>query len=352
MKRWLQLFGLNTILASIPPLMYLWFGGWGRWQMAGISFAYSFVYANVIGLISAGVMPMLAPRLFGLPKGWRWISIIVMMAVLAVGGSVLATGLLFLIGVIESRHLVATFQQSTKIAILLTEAFGIGSFVFASLRTRLEETTLELRTRELEKERAEKLATDARLASLESRIHPHFLFNALNSVAALVREDPNRAEQQVERISRFLRFAIDQGGQGLVTVEQEMKTVEDYLEIERTRFGERLHYGLEVDPAAAGQLVPPMSVQTLVENSVKYAVSPRREGGQIRVTAKLAASPGLSIAVWDDGAGFSPEARPQGHGLDLLEGRLKAQYGTRAALRFANGQGMTVTLELPCAPTS
>lgn len=245
-----------------------------------------------------------------------------------------------------------TFRNSLKIALVLTEAFGIGSFAFASLRTRLEATTLELRTRELEKQRAEKLATDARLASLESRIHPHFLFNSLNSVAALVREDPNRAEQQVERIARFLRFAIDQGGRGLVTVEQEMKTVEDYLEIERTRFGDRLHYRLEVEPAAAGQMVPPMSVQTLVENSVKYAVSPRREGGQIRVTATLMGSPGLSIAVWDDGAGFSPDARPQGHGLDLLESRLKAQYGTRAALKFANRQGMTVTLELPCAPTS
>jgi LytS/YehU family sensor histidine kinase len=99
-------------------------------------------------------------------------------------------------------------------------------------------------------------------------------------------------------------------------------------------------------------MVPPMSVQTLVENSVKYAVSPRREGGQIRVKATLAAPAGLLIAVWDDGAGFSPDARPQGHGLDLLESRLRAQYGPKAALKFARGQGMTVTMELPCAPTS
>ena len=352
MKRWLQLLGLNLILACIPPLMFLWFGGWGRWRLAGISFAYSFAYSNVIGLIAAGVMPGIAPRLFGLPRGFRWASVVALMALLAVGGSVLATAILFLIGVIEPENLMATFRSSTKIAILLTEAFGIGSFVFASLRTRLEATTLELRTRELEKERAEKLAADARLASLESRIHPHFLFNALNSVAALVREDPDRAEQQVERISRFLRFAIDQGGKGPVTVEQEMKTVEDYLEIERTRFGDRLRYSLAVDPGVAQQLVPPMSVQTLVENSVKYAISPRREGGEIRVRAAALGKPALRITVWDDGPGFSPDVRPQGHGLDLLEGRLAAQYGTRAALTFANGQGMTVALEIPCAPTS
>ncbi|MCX6590387.1 MAG: histidine kinase [Acidobacteria bacterium] len=349
MKRWLQLLALNAVISCIPPLLLMLFGGWGRWRALMITFAYSYVFSNVIGLISAGIMPMIAPRLFCLPTLRRWSSIAALLALVAVGGTALATALLVLIGVVPFNEITVTFRNSVKIAVILTEAFGIGSVVYASLRTRLEATTLELRTRELEKERAEKLASDARLASLESRIHPHFLFNALNSVSALIREDPDRAEQQVERISRFLRFAIDQGGNGLVTVEQEMKTVTDYLEIERTRFGDRLRYDIQVDAAVLAQAVPPMAVQTLVENSVKYAVSPRREGGLIRVRATREGGHGFELTVWDDGPGFNPEIRPSGHGLDLLEGRLAVQYGSRAAMRFANGTGMTVTLEIPFA---
>ena len=352
MKRWVQLLALNAVISCIPPLLLMLFGGWGRWQSLVTTFAYSFTFSNVIGMISAGVMPVFAPRLYGLPKCWRWPSIVGLLALVAAVGTALATALLVLIGLVGIDEIAVTFRNSVKIALVLTEAFGIGSFVFASLRTRLEATTLELRTRELEKQRAEKLAADARLASLESRIHPHFLFNALNSVSALIREDPDRAEQQVERISRFLRFAIDQGGNGLVTVEQEMRTVADYLEIERTRFGERLRYELNVDPAVLAQPVPPMAVQTLVENSVKYAVSPRREGGLIRVRAAREGDRGFEVSVWDDRPGFNQEMRPSGHGLDLLEGRLAVQYGSRAAMHFANGHGMTVTLEIPCARIS
>jgi LytS/YehU family sensor histidine kinase len=132
-----------------------------------------------------------------------------------------------------------------------------------------------------------------------------------------------------------------------VTVEEEMRTVGDYLEIERTRFGGRLRYKVEMAPEAAPMNVPPMSIQTLVENSVKYAVSKRREGAEVRVSARVEGNR-LRVEVFDDGPGFDPATRPAGHGLDLLESRLAAQFGAAAALSYRNGRGMTVAFEVPC----
>ena len=148
-----------------------------------------------------------------------------------------------------------------------------------------------------------KEATEAQLASLESRIHPHFLFNTINSVSSLIHEDPDRAERLLERMAALLRFSLDANQSGLVPLEREMKIVSDYLEIEKTRFGDRLRFKVECSPAIAHMGIPPLSVQTLVENSVKFAVAPRREGGQILVRAS-AENNHLEIAVWDDGAPF------------------------------------------------
>src|SRR5437764_15089871 len=102
-----------------------------------------------------------------------------------------------------------------------------------------------MRTRQLEEASARKLATEARLSSLESRIHPHFLFNTLNSISSLIREDPVRAERTVERLAALLRYSLDVNARGLAPLRHELKIVRDYLEIEHTRFGERLRYSVE-----------------------------------------------------------------------------------------------------------
>src|SRR5205823_3935058 len=125
-----------------------------------------------------------------------------------------------------------------------------------------------------ERERALKLATEARLSSLESRIHPHFLFNTLNSISSLIQEDPVRAERLIERMAALLRFSLDSTNAGLVPLYQEMKIVRDYLEIERARFGDRLGFEVNIPAEFDRFEVPPLAIQTLVENSVKYAVSP------------------------------------------------------------------------------
>ena len=201
----------------------------------------------------------------------------------------------------------------------------------------------ELANKDLEKERALKLAALAQISSLESRIHPHFLFNTLNSISALIPEDPRRAERLIERVSALLRFSLDSADKGLVPLEQEMKIVKDYLEIEKTRFESRLSFRIEAAGNCLACMVPPLSVQTLVENSVKHAVAPSRAGGSIDVRASLDRGR-LRVEVSDSGPGFTADAIAAGHGLDMLRSRLAAQFESRAGMDV---EGSRVVLWMP-----
>ncbi len=239
------------------------------------------------------------------------------------------------------------FNASLKIAVFLTVVAGSLVSMYGSFRERLEQTTLQLRTKELERERALKLASEAQLASLESRIHPHFLFNTLNSISALIPEDPKRAEKLVEQMAALLRFSLDSNHSGLVPLSREMKIVADYLDIERVRFGDRLRFRIDVAPGLEDARVPPLAVQTLVENSVKHAVSRSPAGAEIRIRG-VRDNGALRIEVLDEGPEFRLDRAPTGHGLDILKGRLSALFGDRANLALERCDTWNqITLSVP-----
>jgi len=178
------------------------------------------------------------------------------------------------------------------------------------------------------------------------------MFNTLNAISALIQDNPEEAERTIERLAALLRFALDATERGLVPLDHELKIVTDYVEIERTRFGERLTYAIDVDPEAAGCAVPPLAIQTLVENAIKHAITPRLDGGRLRVEATVRGDQ-VRLSVWDDGPGFRPDAIRAGHGLDNLRGRLAARFGADASLEIGRRDGGTlVTVALPRAGLS
>lgn len=310
-------------------------------------FLISAAYSNTIGLLAWMVMPRIGAHLQSRSRLTTWTILLSALVAIGIVGTCLAFFPMYLAGWYGRGTWQQTLWPSMKIALGITLAFGTVATIVETLRGRLNETALQLRTKELERERALKVASEARLSSLESRIHPHFLFNALNSISSLIREDPDKAEQLVERFSRLLRSALDSNMTGLIAIEREMKIVADYLEIERTRFGDRLRYSIHVAPDARAVEVPPLSIQTLVENAVKYSIAPRREGGEIRVDVSMRPE-GIRVAVWDDGPGFDLDSLPSGHGLDLLRGRLHSLFGDRAGLEFLKvDDGMTVAIRQP-----
>ena len=301
----------------------------------------------ITGAITAFVYALL-PLAFHVAAAWprpaAWAIYIITMAICATGGTAVAATVPFLVGVIDARDIRVVFLENIGGTIPVSIVVGVIMITLNIAWARLSATELSLKTQQLERERAEKLAAEAQLASLSSRVQPHFLFNTLNSISGLIRERPAQAEAMIEHLSSLLRSSLD--GKEVVPIAQEIKLVTDYLEIQRTRLGGRLRYDLAVSPDAGGD-VPPFSLQTLVENSLKHVAGRRPEGLTLRVDVRRDDSR-LVLAVTDDGPGYDPDAMKAGHGLDILQRRLRAVFGDAAAMEFdRQPRSMTVRLRLP-----
>jgi signal transduction histidine kinase len=205
-----------------------------------------------------------------------------------------------------------------------------------------------------EKERQEAqlkaLATEAELKALKAQINPHFLFNTLNSIAELIHADSDRAEATVERLAEMFRYVLNGSERGLVPLEEELAFLDDYLEIERVRFGDRLHVAREIAPDALGLLLPSLILQPLVENAVRHGQG--ADGGIALAIHIRAEDEHAVIAISDRGPGMPAShviGEGPGHGLYNVDQRLRKTYGEAFGLQInANQpQGTMVTLRVP-----
>jgi LytS/YehU family sensor histidine kinase len=194
------------------------------------------------------------------------------------------------------------------------------------------------------------MAAAARLEALRARLHPHFLFNALNTLSALVKFNPTAAETAIEHLGDMLRYALKEDGRALVGFSEEYEFTRLYLAFEQFRYEDRLRVAVHVEPAAFDFDVPPFSLQTLVENAVRHAISVRPEGGSIWIDC-FCRDGMLTTAVKDDGPGSNGDSTGSHHlGLRSLRERLAAAYGARADLRITSGsQGFEASFIVPPA---
>jgi len=299
------------------------------------SLAVSLVFGLSIAPLMGIGIPRVAPWLWRRrPSPLQWIGRILTMIVFAAAGSVIAILFLTAIGYVPLSRFGAMFASSIRISIVVTLTIGL----FITMYEQMQAT-------------AERTAAQAQLASLESRVHPHFLFNTLNSIAALIPDDPQGAERMTTQLASLMRSSLDRQTTGLVPLDDELHIVRDYLEIERVRLGGRLRYDIRVDGGAGGVRVPSLIVQTLVENSVKHAASPRREGATVAVRASTNGAV-VRIRVEDDGPGFDAGRATVGHGLALARERLALAFRDRASMRVDGTPGATVvelTVPASCA---
>ena len=335
MERWKRLVKvliIDTAIAFIPPILILVVSAnHVSFRQLLNTFLFSLVFAHVIGGLNFATVPYIWGCVQETSGILRWSSRAGAIVLNTVIGSLIACWIVLTLGLIPHESFWPEFWGGLKIAIFISIFAGLTIGMYETYQWRLKSTALELRTKELERERALKLATKAQLASLESRIHPHFLFNTLNSISSLIPEDPQRAERLVEQMAALLRFSLDAHQAGLVPLAAEMKVVTDYLEIERARFGDRLRYRIDLAPNLDAAQVPPLSIQTLVENSVKYAIGPNRSGGEIDIAGTLD-NGYVKVEISDRGPAFALESAPPGHGLENLKSRLSTLFGPNGTL--------------------
>jgi Putative regulator of cell autolysis len=304
----------------------------------------SLIHAAIYGLFFGFAMPYLSERLAVIRAPWNWAAITASLLLIAVFSTLLVELCLLGLGYLTIENFRQEYFFKSFGVFFIALIIGLSVHLYESYRENMQAANLRLRTHELEKERALKLVIEARLASLESKLHPHFLFNTLNSISALISEDPQLADKMVQRLASLLRASLDACEQSSTSIEEEIKLVRDYLEIEKVRFRERLKYSIDVTPEMMSFKIPPMILQPIVENSIKFAVSPRPEGGEIKISARHEAKE-MVLEVWDDGPGFTSLMIPCGHGLDNLQSRLATLLGDAAKLSVnARKRGTVVSV--------
>ena len=321
----LATFAYNTAIAGLLTLL-----------SATDGFSLNFIYSQCIGFSIALINTPIWVRMQ--PGIKRWATLCVMLPASIAVGVTLAfrfTG-------------VGDWSQPYALnSVLIGLFFGIIASITFVLFERIKRLDNEIKQRQLSQIESEKREMEAQLKMLQAQIEPHFLFNTLANVDSLIVSDPVLAKRLLERLNDWLRLALVRARSDSATLGDELDMLENYLQILKIRFGERLRWNMDAPEDARHSHFPPMLLQPLVENAVRHGIEPKLGGGEIVIRANVSQGT-LRILVSDSGAGLNLETGT-GAGLANVSARLAALFGEAGKLVLENNAegGVTATLELP-----
>ena len=348
--------------------------GWG--VIAGcwtvFAFAYSshlYVYHNMLGepttwqlqvaeaFANFGVWAALTPVILVLARrfplrtsGWLAFAGVHLAAALVVSLVQVAVHTVLDLGFIHGQFNLQSMSNGFQALFARTYHFGL--LVYAAV-VAIHEVVLSYRDQEVRASQLEARLAQAELQALKMQLNPHFLFNTLHAISALMHRDVRGADQMIARLSEFLRMAIESGNVQEVTLQRELEFLERYLEIEKIRFRDRLTVEMAIDPDTLDARVPNLVLQPLVENAIRHGISKRRGAGRIEIRARRRGD-ALELSVGDDGPGLSGMGSggfTEGIGLSNTRLRLEQLYGDRQtfAARGRDEGGFEASLSIPFA---
>jgi two-component system, LytTR family, sensor kinase len=238
----------------------------------------------------------------------------------------------------EEKHLTAAIIAST---LNVTSVMLVWSLIYFAIHYFENSKKAEIETLIFEA-----AVKDFELKTLKAQLNPHFMFNAMNSIRALIEEDPQNAKDAITKLSNLMRYTLRIERTETVPLADELKTIQDYLDLEKIRFEERLQYKIQSTPNADRVEIPPMMVQTLVENGIKHGISKLTQGGNVIIKADADLS-FLNIEIRNSGK-FDEEALKNSHGFGVsnTKHRLSLLYGENASLTLFNENQNTVLAKL------
>lgn len=262
---------------------------------------------------------------------------------------VVMMALVALIGAIQYQLTYAGFEGAPTLAryLLVTMLTGSLPFVAVAAAAHALEARLRARDRELDAARVRSQLAEARLDALSAQLQPHFLFNTLQAISTLISRDPTGAEKMLAHLADLLREVLRQGGRQEITLREELRVLDAYLEISRRRFGDRLTIGVDAAPETLDAMVPFFVLQPLVENALHHGAGARSGPASVSVAARRDGER-LRLSVRDDGPGVDGEIQ-RGIGLSNTESRLRELYDGNASMTIEStpGAGFAVELALP-----
>jgi signal transduction histidine kinase len=241
--------------------------------------------------------------------------------------------------------------------LFLTLAFNanIWMYVPAVVAAHMILYYRKVRERELQAEKLRTELSQAELHTLRAQLHPHFLFNTLHSISALIRTAPQAADQMIMRLSDLLRTTLENGGVQEVPLKTEIEVLENYLKIEQVRFQDRLRVNIHVQPEMLDAQVPFLCLQPIAENSIRHGISKLTVNGEISITARQADGK-LEIIIADNGPGFGIKQDGTGLGMSNIRARLQRLYGSGQAFEAYNrpegGAAVRMVIPLHMEPES
>jgi signal transduction histidine kinase len=326
--------------------------GWCAVFAIGFSFMgfagpqYFWPYATIYGFASiAGLLLSHGWRRVLIQRAWldresrpAWLPLVLSIVALGVVQTILVGSAFF---VVRPPGLARGYAWLPGAIASWTFMFAAWTALYAMVQSRRRVKRLEA-----ERLRLQVLAKDAELRALQSQINPHFYFNSLNSLRALIFENPHAAANVVDQLAGLMRYALQSGETETVTLREEVTAVRAYLAIEKVRFEERLQLRIDIDPACEDAAIPPMVLQTLVENAVKYGVEPRIGGSEVTVRATRTDDI-VRIEVINRGT-LAAHADSTRIGLANAERRLALLCGAGAAVTLtARDEHVVATIVVP-----
>lgn len=328
------------------PAAYWWCqaGGWGAYLLVNIFTSQGFVspswrlMSGYVFMSAAGILLTHGLRAFLFRRGWMKLPIGKLIPRVIAANLLLAV---LLVALVTLYYWIVppsgtSFVSHGRMAIVATWfVFVFNSFVILTLWAGIYFGVAyfqEQRRAEIERYQAQAALAEAELRGLRSQLNPHFFFNSLNSLRALVLEDPARAQEAITQMAAILRYHLQSGERSLVPLAEEIATVEQYLALELIRFEDRLTIERAIETDALPCLVPPLALQTLVENAIKYGVS--REAGAAAIALRVQRrDEDLEISIRNTGAlRNSSSNQSTGLGLTNLRTRLRLLFAGRATL--------------------
>ena len=360
---------IRPVTAALGRRPLLIFGGWtaaGLFFASQLYFLYpitsgggeiSFSRALLVNVPFYWLWALLTPAILGLARRFplergRWKRSLAVHAGASVALSVLQL-------LVAGALLYAVLQSGGRGSF----AWALGSFFRLNFHANVltyaalvglawaADTWVKYRARELQASRLETQLAQAELSALKMQLQPHFLFNTLNAIAALLKPQPDAAERMVLQLSDFLRLTLKSTGRSEVTLREELDFLERYLAIEKTRFGERLRASFRIRSEVLDAKVPNLLLQPLVENAIRHGVARDMRAGRLEVSATREDGR-LLLRVTDDGPGLGAKEVREGIGLTNTRERLRHLFGDDFTLEYGNapGRGFTVALALPFLP--
>lgn len=302
-------------------------------QLSGISISKELV----LTLGSAFILGLAISHLYReiiIRNDWLMLNIPKMIPRFILGSFAMA--IIFQVAYTVLTYFIYSGQNTPTLAIVFQELAGwMILFTLWSLIYFFYHFFSNYKAEEIKNLKWEAARNEIELNKLKSQLNPHFIFNSMNSIRALVDENPKIAKQAITQLSNILRSNLLMGKQKLIPFSDEIKLVKDYLAIESYRYEERLRVSFELDPKADHHLIPPLMVQTLVENGIKHGISQLPKGGDLTVHSKMTDTT-LYITITNDGVYNDSLQTDTGFGLSNTQERLKLIFGSDAHFSIAN----------------